>query len=249
MTTIWLYSIISVFIVSLVSLIGIVTLSLSLERLRKILLFLVSFAAGSMLGGAFIHLLPEAFEIAENVLVIPYAILLAMIIFFAIEKVLHWRHCHEPTSKEHPHPLGVNNLIGDAFHNLIDGTIIAGSYMVDIPLGVATTIAVLLHEIPQEIGDFGVLIHAGYTKNKAIFYNFLTALTAIFGAVITLLIGSRVEAIHQYIVPFTIGGFIYIATADLIPELKKETGLGKSSLQLASLILGIGVMSLLLLFE
>jgi len=249
MTEIWLYTIISVFIVSLVSLIGILVISWKIERLKKILLFLVSFAAGSLLGGAFIHLLPEAFEQANNTKVLPFYILLGIVLFFFIEKVLHWRHCHIPTSGDHPHPVAVSNIIGDGFHNFVDGMVIAAAYLVDVPLGIATTIAVLLHEIPQEIGDFGILIHAGMSKAKALFYNYLSAFTAILGAVLTLLIGSLVEGLQNILVAFTIGGFVYIATADLIPELKKETALGKSVLQLLAFLLGIGMMSLLLLLE
>ncbi|MBU0963983.1 ZIP family metal transporter [Patescibacteria group bacterium] len=249
MTQPWLYTILSVLAVSLVSLIGILALSINQIRLKKILLLLVSFAAGSLLGGAFIHLLPEAFAESEITEIIPFIILLGIVFFFFLEKILCWRHCHIPTSDEHPHPLGINNLVGDGFHNLIDGMIIAGAYMVSVPVGIATTVAVLLHEIPQEIGDFGVLLHAGYTKKKAIFFNFLSALAAVVGAVLTLIIGSSVEHAQEYLIPFTIGGFIYIATADLIPELKKETNLGKSLLQLIALLLGIGVMSLLLLLE
>lgn len=249
MTEVWIYTIISVFFVSLVSLIGILTLSIRMEKLKKILLFLISFAAGSLLGDAFIHLLPEAFEESDNATMIPFYILLGIVLFFILEKILHWRHCHIPTSDEHPHPLGINNIVGDGFHNFIDGMIIAASYMVSIPLGIATTIAVLLHEIPQEIGDFGILIYAGYTKKKALFFNYLSAFIAVIGAILTIIIGSSITGIKDFLIPFTIGGFIYIATADLIPELKKETALGKSAFQLVAFIFGIGIMALLLLME
>ncbi|MBU0598395.1 ZIP family metal transporter [Patescibacteria group bacterium] len=249
MTEVWLYTILSVFIVSLVSLIGILTISVNMEKLKKILLFLVSFAAGSLLGGAFIHLLPEAFGELEDTALLPFYILLGIVLFFILEKILNWRHCHIPTSDKHPHPLGINNIIGDGFHNFIDGMIIAASYMVSVPLGIATTIAVLLHEIPQEIGDFGILVYAGYTKKKALFFNYLSAFTAVVGAVLTLIIGSSITGMKDFLIPFTIGGFIYIATADLIPELKKETDLGKSALQLVAFLFGIGIMTLLLLLE
>lgn len=249
MTQIWLYAILSVFIVSLVSLVGILTISLNLGRLKKILLYLVSFAAGSLLGGAFIHLLPEAYEEIEDPTFIPFFILLGIAIFFFIEKILSWRHCHVPTSEEHPHPMAVNNIIGDGVHNFVDGMIIAGSYLVSIPLGLATTLAVVLHEIPQEIGDFGILLHAGYSKKKALFFNYLSAFIAVIGAVLTIAIGSSITRSHDFLIPFTIGGFIYIATADLIPELKRETNIRKSLLQLFAFLIGIGVMALLLLVE
>ena len=249
MATTWFYTILSVFIVSLVSLVGVLTISISVEKLKKLLLFLVSFAAGALLGDAFIHLIPESYIENSNASLIPFFILLGIILFFILEKILFWRHCHIPTSQQHPHPLAVNNIVGDGFHNFIDGMIIAGSYMVSLPLGLATTLAVVMHEIPQEIGDFGILLFAGWTKRKAIFYNFLSALVAMAGAVLTLLIGSSISHLQDYLIPFTIGGFIYIATADLIPELKKETDLHKSAFQLAALLFGIGVMALFLLWE
>ncbi len=249
MAEVWIYTVVSVFIVSLISLIGILTLSIRMEKLKKILLLLVSFAAGSLLGGAFIHLLPEAFEESDDTTMIPFYILLGIVLFFVLEKILHWRHCHIPTSEEHPHPLGINNIVGDGFHNFIDGMIIAASYMVSIPLGIATTIAVLLHEIPQEIGDFGILIYAGYTKKKALFFNYLSATLAIIGAVLTLIIGSSLVNAKEYLIAFTVGGFIYIAAADLIPELKKEEDLKKSLMQLVAFLFGIGIMALLLLLE
>ena len=249
MTEVWIYTIGSVFIVSLVSLVGILAISMNMDRLKKGLLFLVSFAAGSLLGGAFIHLIPEVFEESKNREILPFIMLLGIVLFLFLEKILQWRHCHEPTSEDHPHPIAVNNLIGDGFHNLIDGMIIAGSYMVSIPLGIATTIAVLLHEIPQEIGDFGILVHAGYTRKKALFYNYMSALLAVIGAVLALVVGSAVESAQEFLIAFTVGGFIYIASADLIPELKKEKDLNKSMLQLLFLILGIGIMALLMLLE
>lgn len=245
----WFYTILSVFIVSLVSLVGVFTLSISLDKLKKLLLFLVSFAAGALLGDAFIHLIPEAYGGGGNLTAVPFFILLGVILFFVLEKILFWRHCHIPTSQQHPHPLAVNNIIGDGFHNFIDGMIIAGSYMVSLPLGLATTIAVVMHEIPQEIGDFGILLYAGWSKKKAIFYNFLSAVVAIVGSVLTLAIGTSISHLQDYLLPFTIGGFIYIATADLIPELKKETDLRKSALQLVALLFGVGIMALFLLWE
>lgn len=194
-------------------------------------------------------MLPEIFEDSTTESLTPFLIIAGILSFFILEKILHWRHCHVPTSADHPHPVAVNNIIGDSFHNFIDGMIIAGSYMVSIPLGIATTIAVILHEIPQEIGDFGLLLHAGLTKKKALFFNYLSALIAIVGVVLTLSIGSSVEGLQKYIIPFTMGGFIYIATADLMPEFKKEANLKKSALQLIALLIGIGIMALLLLLE
>lgn len=244
---VWFNSIISVLIVSLISLIGIFTLMIKKAQLSKILLWLVSFSAGALFGGAFIHLLPEVVEEYGFTTAVSIYLLLGILSFFVLEKFIHWRHCHIPTSKKHPHPLAVMNLVGDGLHNLIDGMIIGGAYLANFALGVTTTIAVILHEIPQEIGDFGVLLHAGMKKAKALFFNFLSALTAILGVVISLLIGTRLQGYLLFLLPFTAGGFIYIAGSDLIPELKKECEANKSFVQLMWLVLGIVVMLLLTL--
>jgi zinc and cadmium transporter len=242
----------SVVLVSLVSLIGIVALSFKEIQLRKILLYLVSFSAGAMLGDAFIHLIPEAAEEGFT-LFLSFSILFGIVLSFALEKVVHWRHCHAPTGKDHPHPFAIMNLFGDFVHNFIDGLIIAASYLAAIPIGVATTIAVLLHEIPQEIGDFGVLIHGGFSKGKAIFYNFLTALSAIAGAVIAITLSSFIEGSLVFLLGLAAGGFIYIAATDLIPELHKgatcDAFTRRSVAQLAIMMFGIFVMYLLVFIE
>ena len=245
----WLYSLASVFIVSAISLIGVITLSIKLEKLRKLLIYLVSFAAGALLGDAFIHLLPESAKVGFSASVSLY-VLFGIGVSFLIEKVVHWHHFHYPLEKGHAHPFAVMNLIGDVVHNFIDGLIIAASYLVSIPVGIATTIAVILHEIPQEISDFGVLLHGGFTKARALFYNFLTALTAVLGAVVALIIGGSAEGITTFLVPFTAGSFIYIASSDLIPELHKGEFDWKSSLmQFAAIVFGVLVMYILLLVE
>lgn len=246
---VWFYTLSSVIIVSLVSLMGVFTLSLSREKLNKILIYLVSFAAGTLLGDAFIHLIPEAFEILKNKLLFSVYILLGILVFFIIEKFLHWRHCHKVACDDHPHPFSYIILMGDSVHNFIDGMVIAASYLVSIPVGIATTLAVVFHEIPQEIGDFGSLIYGGFTKVKALTFNFLTALTAIAGAVIVLLLNINDGKLTEFLVPFAAGGFIYIASADLIPELHKDTEPKKSFWQLVTFILGIGLMFGLLILE
>ncbi|MFH1978758.1 MAG: ZIP family metal transporter [Candidatus Aenigmatarchaeota archaeon] len=246
---IWIFTILAVIIVSLISLVGVAALSMKTQKLKSILIYLVSFSAGALLGDAFIHLLPEIVGEFGFTIQISIYLLGGIILFFVVEKLVHWRHCHLPNEKDHVHPFAYMNLMGDAVHNFIDGLIIAASFIVSFPVGIATTIAVILHEIPQEIGDFGVLIHGGFSKKKAICLNFLTALTAIIGAIVALIIGSFIENIALFLVPIAAGGFIYIAGSDLIPELHKEVKASRSFLQLVALIMGIIVMMLLLGLE
>jgi zinc and cadmium transporter len=246
---IWLYTLLSVIIVSLISLVGVFTFAISDEKLKKILIYFVSFAAGSLLGDAFIHLIPEAFSEIKNTVLLSLSILGGILTFFVMEKFLHWRHCHEVACEDHPHPFSYVLLVGDVLHNFIDGLIIAASYLVSIPVGIATTLAVIFHEIPQEIGDFGSLIYAGFKKTKALLFNFLTALTAVFGAIMVLALNINDDSLTKLLVPFAAGGFIYIASSDLIPELHKDTDPKKSCWQLISFILGIVLMFSLLLLE
>ncbi|MFH1299363.1 MAG: ZIP family metal transporter [Patescibacteria group bacterium] len=233
-----IYTIGSVLLVSALSLIGILALLFKKNHLQAILLLLVAFSAGALLGGAFLHLIPESH-------MSPLYILAGILLFFILEKIVHWRHCHKVSCDDHPHHLATMNLVGDAIHNLIDGMVIAGSYMVSVPLGITTTIAVILHEIPQEIGDFGILLYSGMKPKKAIFFNFLSALCAIAGAVLALSIGSHIEHFTEVIIPITAGGFIYIASADLIPELHKEVRVKKALMQFVAIVLGIALMAAL----
>jgi zinc and cadmium transporter len=246
----WLLSLISVIIVSLISLVGIFSLLLNDTRLAKILLYLVSFSAGSLFGDAFIHLVPEAIEGNESGTSVSVLIIFGILFSFAMERFLQWRHCHIPTSAEHPHSFAYMNLFGDAVHNLIDGLIITGSYLVSLPLGIATTLAVIFHEIPQEMGDFGVLVYGGFHKRKALWLNFLIALTAIAGALVAIILSSVLEGFTPLLIPFAAGNFIYIAGSDLIPELRKDIPEPrKAAMQMISIVLGVSIMALLLLLE
>ncbi|PIR41459.1 MAG: ZIP family metal transporter [Candidatus Yanofskybacteria bacterium CG10_big_fil_rev_8_21_14_0_10_46_23] len=249
-SNIFLYSLISVVAVSLISLIALVFLSISKSRLKRITFFLVSLAAGTLVGDAFIHLIPEATEVlgANQTALL---VLGGIVFFFILEKILLWHHDHH-TSHEHcDHRIGQMNLIGDGLHNLIDGILIGASYLVSIPLGVATTIAVFLHEIPQEVGDFGVLIHSGYTRRQALFWNFISGLVAVAGLILTVLIGQEVTAFAEYVVPLAAGSFIYIGLTDLIPELNqgRKNGIKLATFQLIGLVLGMGIMQALSIFE
>ncbi|MBT0160149.1 ZIP family metal transporter [Candidatus Bathyarchaeota archaeon A05DMB-2] len=245
-----LFGLVSVLSVSLISVVGILTLWLNDTNLRKILLYLVSFSAGSLFGDAFIHLIPEAME--QNEMAISVSILIIFGIFsaFVVERFLQWRHCHIPTTTQHPHSFVYMNLLGDAIHNTIDGLIIGGSYLINIPIGLATTLAVVFHEIPQELGDFGVLVYGGFTKKKALWLNLLTALAAILGASVAFILGSFVDGFIPLLLPFAAGNFIYIAGSDLIPELRKdEPEPKKAALQMTAIALGVTIMALVLLLE
>jgi len=246
------YTIVSVIIVSLVSFIGIVSLLLKKKDLSKILLILVSLSAGTLLGGAFLHLLPEAVEEQGFGLPVSLSALAGVLVFFVLEKWIHMQRCEAPQAhtshaypllhETHKHHLGILTLVGDGMHNFLDGLVIAGSYLVSVPVGIATTIAVVLHEIPQEIADFGVLLYGGFSIKKALLFNFFSAALAILGALIGLLAVSVIDGLMVWILPFTAGGFIYIAGADLLPELHKECRTKDSILHLFALMLGIGIM-------
>ena len=245
---VWIYTLVSVFIISAISLVGIFALSIKENTLKKLFIYMIAFSAGALLGDAFIHLLPEVINEQGFTLLISLYILIGIGFSFVIEKIIHWRHCHHPTSKTHKHPLTTMNLVGDGVHNFIDGIIIATSYLISVPAGIATTLAVGFHEIPQEMSEFGVLVYGGYTKNKALLANFLIALTAVAGAVLTLILAQS-ESMLIFLVPFAAGNFIYIATADLIPELHKKSEFKQSILQLIIFVLGILTMLALLLLE
>ncbi len=244
----WLFG--SIALVSLISIVGVIALGLREKHLRKALVYMVSFSAGALMGGAFIHLLPETVEEFGFGTEVGLFVLSGIVLFFVIEKVIKWHHCHGYPEGKCPHKsFTYMNLIGDGVHNFIDGLIIAGSYLVSIPLGIATTVAVIFHEIPQEIGDFGVLLHGGWSKKKALAMNFVSACAAFLGAIIALFLSTVVENITFFLLPFTAGGFIYIAGTDLIPELHKHISLKTSLIQLVSFLFGMWAMLSLLGFE
>ncbi|MCX7956230.1 MAG: ZIP family metal transporter [Patescibacteria group bacterium] len=242
----FLYIFLSVFFVSLLSFAGILTLTIKKEKLKNFLIYFVSFSAGALLGDVFIHLLPELIKENGFTLIISFSILSGILFSFILEKIICWRHCHMPITKNHIHPFVFMNLWGDFFHNIIDGLTIASAYFLDIKTGIATTLAVIFHEIPQEIGDFGVLVHGGFKIKKALFLNFLTALSSIIGALIGIFLNQKINNLLLYLVPFAAGNFIYIAGSDLIPELHKEVELKKSIKQILAFIFGILIMYFLL---
>ena len=233
------YIILTTFAIALIAFIGVFTLAMKEQLLNKILIILVSLSAGALMGGAFLHLLPESIEKSGNANILIF-VLVGFVLFFIIEKVLHWRHCHK--GKCDVHTFHYMNLIGDSVHNFIDGLIISASFIISIPLGFTTTIAIAAHEIPQEIGDFGVLIYGGFEKKKAIVLNFIVALTVVAGGVVGYFISKSIEQVAVYLLPFAAGGFIYIAATDLVPEIKKELDIKKSMATIFVFICGILIM-------
>lgn len=236
------YILISSLSISIIAFVGILFLSFRKELLEKILLLLISLSAGTLMGGAFLHLMPEASEQLSGETLFGL-ILVSFCFFYLIEKLLHWRHCHKQDCEIHS--FGYMSLVGDAIHNFIDGLIIAATFLVDIKLGITTTIAIAFHEVPQEIGDFGVLIYAGFKKNKALALNFLIALTVVVGGLTGYLLSFNLEGLIIYLLPIAAGGFIYIATSDLIPEIRKEKDISRSLFSFLLFLVGIAIMYLI----
>jgi zinc and cadmium transporter len=229
----------STFLVSLVSLVGVATFVLKGRLLERVLLALVGFSAGALMGGAFLHMLPEALEHSESMSIFSYVIF-GFAIFFLMEKFLYWRHCHK--GKCDVHTFTYMNLIGDGIHNFTDGVVIAAAFTAGLPLGAATTLAVIAHEVPQEFGDFGVLVYGGFSRSRALLFNFIDQTTAVVGGIAGYLLFPYVESLPLLILPFAAGGFIYIAASDLIPELHQEPDLKNSVLSFAFFLAGLLLM-------
>lgn len=228
-------ALLAVLIVSSASLIGVSTLFFNKKFLSKVSSILIALATGTLLGAAFFDLLPESIELIDPITTFSY-VLAGILVFFLIEKLLFWYHCHNGDCEGHT--VAYMNLIGDGMHNMIDGMIIATSFIISAPLGLITTFAITLHELPQEIGDFFVLVYSGLSRNRALFYNFLSAITSFIGVFLVFIL-AKTTNITTFLTPFAAGGFIYIATADLIPELHKEMNFKKTILQLTLLLAGI----------
>ncbi|MEK6914518.1 MAG: ZIP family metal transporter [Nanoarchaeota archaeon] len=208
------------------------------KKLEKFLILFLSFETGALLGGVFFHFIPESLE---EISIIKTTILtiLGFIIFLSLEKFLHWHHCH--TEKCHEHTFTYLLIYGDAIHNFIDGLIIASSFIISVPVGIITSSLIIAHELPQEISDFAVLIYGGFTKKKALIYNFLSQLTAIIGGVLGyFFLSIKDQAI--FLIPISAGGFLYIAISDLIPEIFKEKDIKKIIINLIFIILGISLL-------
>ncbi len=244
---VWAYTLSSVVAVSLISFLGALTLGMKQERLQGALFYLISFSAGALLGDVFIHILPEILA-GEQALQNSVYVLLGILLFFILERVLLWHHSHSSHNEE-VHAMVHLTIVGDALHNFLDGVAIAASFLVSVPVGIATTTAIVFHEIPQEIGQFAILVHGGWSRAKALFYNFISALMAVLGALLVLLFSSRFDGAPALLLGVSAASFLYVAMSDVIPELHKETRLGKFFFQLLSMLAGIAVMGAILLLE
>ena len=242
MGNVWFGAVGSTLLVSLLSFTGILFLAMRAKQLQSIIFILVSFAVGALFGNTFFMLIPESFALIENTQKIGLLIISGLVVMFILEKFIHWHHCHNVSHEHDAAPLGYISLVTDSLHNFTDGVLIAAAWMASPEVGIATTLAVVVHEIPQEISDFGVLLHAGFSKRKALLLNFVAACTAIIGAVITVVLGEVTEKLIVFILPFAAGGFIYLAGSDLIPELHRESSVRKSMIQLTAILAGLALM-------
>jgi zinc and cadmium transporter len=236
--------------VSLISFVGVFLLALSKKQTQKFLKPLIAFASGAMLGNTFFHLLPEGVELLAPEM-FATIMLCTVMVYFVLEKLLHWHHCQdEQEGHDHSNPaVGYLSLIGDVVHNFVDGLVIAAAFIISPAAGIATSISLAAHEIPQEFADFSLLIHAGFKRSKALFFNFLSALTAVAGALIGWYFSTSTEMFEAYLLPVAAGSFLYIALSDLMPELRSKTKLPQFFVNVLLVIAGIALLWAFSLFE
>jgi zinc and cadmium transporter len=246
-----LNALLSVGIVSLVSIFFAIPFLFKKKISDSVLLFLLSLSVGVLLSTVFMDFLPEAAS-HKYTLGLAFHVLLGFLLMFILEKFVHFHHnrrCEDSAcGHSHAYSLAPVNLIGDAIHNFIDGLVIAGSYAVNVTLGITATISIILHEIPQEIADFGVLLYSGLSKKKAIIFNFLSATTAIAGTAIGLLLVGRLQGFTEFMIPFAAGNFIYIAASNLVPQLHLRCRLKDIILHVLAIVLGISIVTIATLY-
>ncbi len=230
---------------SAIALVGSVTLILREETLNKIILPLVALVAGSLIGGAFFHMIPAGIIEYGSTTGFYLWIVAGFTMFFMLEQLLHWHHCHR-VDADCKKPLTYLILIGDALHNFIGGLAIAGVFLIDIRLGIMTWLAAAAHEVPQELGDFGVLVHGGWSKRSALLFNLFSALTFLVGGLITYTVSFSLDV--SFLVPFAAGNFIYIGASDLVPEIRKHEELKMNLVHLLSFVFGIALMLMIKIF-
>lgn len=226
-------------LMSAIALVGSVTLLLDAATLDRVIKPLVAFAAGSLLGGAFFHMLPAAIGNAEDDARVFLWTLLGFAVFFALEQFLHWHHCHRAAS-DCRKPLTYLILLGDGLHNFLGGLGVAGVFLIDVRLGVAAWLAAAAHEVPQELGDFGVLLHGGWQRGTALLLNLLSGLTFLVGGLVAYAVSTRVGV--DFLVPFAAGNFIYIGASDLVPEVNKHRDIGANLVHFGAFVAGIALL-------
>lgn len=236
--------ILSGLVISAISLVGASTFFLSDFYLKKALKPLVALSAGSLLGAAFFHLIPESVETFENSILTYVLIVSGFLSFFVLEQFLFWHHCHgAPGEHHHGKVLRVMVMVSDSVHNLVGGLAVGAGFMVSPQMGFITWIGEALHEIPQELGDFGVLIHSGWSRKKALLFNFLSGLAFLLGGILAYYLSRFIRI--DYFIPFSAGHFIYLSTVDLVPEINRQNHLAKTLLHFASFVTGLCVLFLI----
>lgn len=237
--------VVATFLISLVAFIGVLALFLKEEILNRILLVFVAFSAGALIGGAFFHLIPEAIHeigVDDRSLFITFSYLLAgFCTFFVLEQLISWHH-HHATSHPKIMPFSYLTLISDGIHNFIDGLVMAASFMVNVHIGISTALAIALHEIPQEIGDFGILVYGGFDKIKALYLNYVSAITLVIGGIVGFWLHGWIGESTAFLLPFAAGNFIYIASTDLIPEIRFKQSIVKTLTRFVVFLAGVGLM-------
>lgn len=224
---------------SVIALVGGLFATLPERILARLIKPLVAFAAGSLTGGAFFHMLPHALQAADAIASTLTWVVIGFAIMLALDQLLEWNHCHKVPSEQHS-PLGPLLLIADGLHNLLGGLAIGAVFMADIRAGIAAWIAAALHEIPQEMGDFGAIVHSGYSRSRALLLNFICGLAFPVGGLIAYFVGVSVDLTP--VVALGAGNFIYIAAADLIPEVKRAEKLGETAERFIAFALGAGLL-------
>ncbi len=205
---------------------------------------LISYAVGALLGAAFLEILPEAFRLTQNPATLTATILFGILLFFILEKLVLWRHCHAEDCEAHEsHDHGRSGLmimVGNTFHNFVDGILIAAAFMSDLHLGLVTAIAIIAHEIPQEVGDFMILLHSGYTKRQAILFNLASSGATLVGGILAYVMLQSMKGVIPSLLALAASSMIYVSVADLIPGLHKRTEIRATIQQVALIALGIG---------
>ncbi|PQO30740.1 zinc transporter [Blastopirellula marina] len=224
---------------SLIALIGSLTLALKQATLDKILLPLVAFAAGSLIGGALFHMIPASVQQMGNDISVYVWIVTGFLTFLALEQFLNWHHSHQIEAQKRE-PLTYLILVADGLHNFIGGLFVAASFLIDFRLGLTAWLAAAAHEVPQELGDFAVLVHGGWSKSGALLYNFLSGLTFLFGGLVAYGVSHSINV--DFLVAFAAGNFLYIGAADLIPEIKKGSTLRINVIHFSAFAAGLAVL-------